>query len=420
MSKRKSINRWFQWESGMLVVIAIGSLFFKLGSEFYLSSKFQLLLVLIAGICGSLLTIPYFDQPKSSMAQKIQTLLKVVVNLIYVITISTVTSDGLSLLWESFKVAPNFLFYLGSLLVFILILPGYFKLLIDEKQPALRMLAVFVFYFTSIQITGVFGLGNHYVSESALLNWLVFIIGTSLVILAMNSWGYRFPRFRFNRGINYWWLALLVFPRFLFMFGAAGSWNRVISLPVTVKLATVGHGLLPITIYIGSTILFICFKEELIFRYLFLNQILATVKGSTRIKVLKAALITSFLFGTWHLQNFSYQTVGATLLQVTAAFAMGMAFAIICLYTGTIWITIFMHSVFDLVMVDPINSQSPFAGQPSAFLIEFILMTSAIQIVVALLTIYLAKMPPFEQTMRDNRLLNSPKTTEHWVTEYSK
>ncbi|MGF2387114.1 lysostaphin resistance A-like protein [Lentilactobacillus otakiensis] len=420
MNKQKSINRWFRWESELLVMTGMGAYFFKPGSEFYLSSKLQLLLILIAGTCGGLLTIPCFDRPRSIWQRNFEILLKVIVNLLYVIAISTVISDVLSLLWESFKVAPNLLFYLGSFLVFILILPGYFKLLIDEKRPTLRMLAVFVFYFTSIQITGVLGLGNHYVSQFALLNWLVFIIGTSLVILAMDSWGYRFPRFRFNRGINYWWLALLVFPRFLFMFGAAGSWRRVISLPVTVKLATIGHGLLPITIYIGSTILFICFKEELIFRYLFLNQILAAVKGSTRARVLKAALITSFLFGAWHLQNFSYQTVGATLLQVTAAFAMGMAFAIICLYTGTIWITIFMHSVFDLVVVDPINSQSPFAGQPSAFLIEFILITSAIQIVVALLTIHLAKMRPFEQTIRDNQLLNSPRMTKHWVTEYSK
>ncbi|EHL95290.1 CAAX amino terminal protease family protein [Lentilactobacillus parafarraginis F0439] len=179
---------------------------------------------------------------------------------------------------------------------------------------------------------------------------------------------------------------------------------------MTFKLVSVSDmkGVLLTGVYIAFTVLTVCFKEELIFRYLFLSQILNMVTGTPKVKILKSVLLTAFLFALWHLQNFTYQPVLGTIMQATAAFAMGMAFAIICLYTGTIWITVIMHSIFDLFMVDNVSNQSPFSVEPSAFTIEFILITTAIQIVVVLLAIYLVKTASFEQTIRENRLARQP------------
>ncbi|WP_054735232.1 CPBP family intramembrane glutamic endopeptidase [Lentilactobacillus parafarraginis] len=335
---------------------------------------------------------------------------KIIAMMIYLYAVDTIVSDLLDHIWRSSGVAPTFLFYLGTILVFIGILPGYFRLILAETNSPLRMLALFIFYYEAVVIPNTFGFGKNYVSSFDAINLLTFVVATALVIIAMNHWGYRFPRFKFNHQVNYWWLALLVFPRFIFMGFSAGSWSRLFSLPVTFKLASVSDmkGFLLTGVYIVFTVLTICFKEELIFRYLFLSQILNMVTGTPKVKILKSVLFTAFLFALWHLQNFTYQPVLGTIMQATAAFAMGMAFAIICLYTGTIWITVIMHSIFDLFMVDNVSNQSPFSVEPSAFTIEFILITTAIQIVVVLLAIYLVKTASFEQTIRENRLSRQP------------
>ena len=86
-----------------------------------------------------------------------------------------------------------------------------------------------------------------------------------------------------------------------------------------------------------------------------------------------------------------------------------MIFSVICLYTGTIWITVILHSLFDLLLVDATSVQSPFTVSPNSFGVEFVVLTTTIQIIVAVLAIYLTKSGPFEQTIRENRLGSKPR-----------
>lgn len=352
-----------------------------------------------------------FTSRKDVLSKSIQILLKITNYLFYLIFLEAIINTIMSVLWRQTSIPVTVCFYLDVVLVVLLSLPMLYKLVIFEDNVVLRAISIFLFYYLIYLVPGNFKLGNTWFPDYSPVTLIAFILETSLVIFAMHKWGYRFPRLKLNKNINYWWLVFLVIPRFLVMGFSAGSWSRLLSAPLVVRLAVPQDmkGIVATITYVSFTILMTCFKEELIFRYLFLAQLFENQHGNIRKRVLKSALISSLLFGAWHLQNFNYQPVLSTLLQAFSAFAMGMVFSLICLYTGTIWITVIMHSVFDLFIVDKVISVSPLQSQPNAFMTEFMLLISVIQIGVTLIVIYKINSGPFEQTLHDNQFSGTSK-----------
>lgn len=87
----------------------------------------------------------------------------------------------------------------------------------------------------------------------------------------------------------------------------------------------------------------IALLEEAFFRAL-LVPILRGEKG----KDLFAVLVSAALFAAMHLLNLFSGNVGAVFLQVGYTFLLGCMFAVMLLYTGNVWLCIFVHFLFDV------------------------------------------------------------------------
>lgn len=85
------------------------------------------------------------------------------------------------------------------------------------------------------------------------------------------------------------------------------------------------------------------FVEETAFRGLILRAL--APRG-----VRRAAVVSSVLFGSMHVVNLLFGAdLGATLLQVGYATAMGFTFAAVALRTGVIWPLVVIHTLMDAV-----------------------------------------------------------------------
>ncbi|MGT2929379.1 CPBP family intramembrane glutamic endopeptidase [Streptococcus dentasini] len=91
--------------------------------------------------------------------------------------------------------------------------------------------------------------------------------------------------------------------------------------------------------------------EETMVRYLILLSMLASfsVSKPVRIRILQAIFLSSLIFGAIHITNLLRgQGLANTSLQVLAATAIGIPFALIYLYTGRLSLTILYHAVWDI------------------------------------------------------------------------
>ncbi|MCH4163675.1 MAG: CPBP family intramembrane metalloprotease [Lentilactobacillus diolivorans] len=405
MTRSNRLNLFFG--IGSLVYLVLGIIFYYLKITRYFVSMTNPILIALVFISALIIASNYFANRSDIVSKSIQIILKIVNYLFYIYFLTMIINAILEIVWRQTQISPTVFFYLGIILLATLSVPLLSKLVISEENNILRMIGIFLFYYMIITTPLTLKIGRTWFPDLALVTLLSFIFGSALVIFAMRKWGYRFPRFKINHNVNYWWLAGLILPSFLFMGFSVGSWTRLLSTPFTINLIAPfpEKSVLPVVFYVICTILMTCFKEELIFRYLFLAQLLNIQKGNSKRKVLKSVLISSLLFGLWHLKNLNHQPLFSTLLQTLAAFALGMIFSLVCLYTGTIWITVIMHSIFDLFMIDRAIPISPFQAQPNAFFVEYIILAAIIEIGLVLFILNKINLEPFEQTIRENRFL---------------
>ncbi|MCT3398481.1 CPBP family intramembrane glutamic endopeptidase [Lentilactobacillus hilgardii] len=209
--------------------------------------------------------------------------------------------------------------------------------------------------------------------------WILIIGNFTIAIYLMIYWGYRLPRLKINTSVNYWWLLLAVVTLLLNMGLSAGSWMRLL----TNFDLTLAQNSLLIVLF---TIIWTGLKEEFMFRYLFLWPLASIKRVSIESRVFWSSLISALFFGLCHAQNLTEQGVLQTCLQIFAAFGIGFLFSVIALYTGTIWISVVIHCMIDLIGF-PINNGGAFSGNTSWFLVEFILLTRIIELIVAFLLI---------------------------------
>ncbi len=93
--------------------------------------------------------------------------------------------------------------------------------------------------------------------------------------------------------------------------------------------------------------LMIGFFEEFTFRGVLYTSILESHRGSTR-EIFLATLVTSLAFGGIHLLNLFFGAgLGATLLQAGYSTLIGGMLSIVLLKTGSIWLCIAIHAVYD-------------------------------------------------------------------------
>lgn len=139
---------------------------------------------------------------------------------------------------------------------------------------------------------------------------------------------------------------ILTIPRFLFCFFYLGIPFIVMGI-----MHMIGFGLFGASPSVWFMAILtgltpgIC--EELIFRGIVFNKASELLEGR-RNSYLTAAVLSSAVFGLAHLANLSSQTLIPTLSQVYFAFAVGICYCGIYLFSGTLWIPILLHSIVDI------------------------------------------------------------------------
>lgn len=88
------------------------------------------------------------------------------------------------------------------------------------------------------------------------------------------------------------------------------------------------------------------FAEEFIFRNLFFNAFIGVFKKQ-KYSLFLASMAVSAIFGLMHLVNLSHQTWAATSQQVFYAFAIGLLFCVIHVWSNGMIVPAMMHFLFD-------------------------------------------------------------------------
>lgn len=86
--------------------------------------------------------------------------------------------------------------------------------------------------------------------------------------------------------------------------------------------------------------------EETLFRFAILG-ILFYAWRNFKQRLPLAIVVSALLFGLAHLSNAALQHWDMTILQAVSAFALGLFFAIVYVYTGQLWLAMLMHGLLD-------------------------------------------------------------------------
>lgn len=94
----------------------------------------------------------------------------------------------------------------------------------------------------------------------------------------------------------------------------------------------------------SATFFFFCpIYEEIIFRGFILFGLMSIYS------VAQSIIISSILFGLWHLKNiFSYSKKELALQILSTTFLLGPLTALVTVWTGTIWIAVIVHYIINL------------------------------------------------------------------------
>lgn len=87
--------------------------------------------------------------------------------------------------------------------------------------------------------------------------------------------------------------------------------------------------------------------EESVFRGVIQGTVADFFKKNDPFADCKTVLVTSVLFSFMHLFNLFGAGMGATFLQMGYTFLLGVMFSAVLLKTGSLWVCIFLHALFD-------------------------------------------------------------------------
>lgn len=113
------------------------------------------------------------------------------------------------------------------------------------------------------------------------------------------------------------------------------------------KIGTFSHNYPPITLTLFAPI-----YEEVIFRGIFLSGLIYMYG------MIPAVIITSILFGIWHIRSIFFMSAEKTIVQMLyTGLILGPIFALVTIYTGSIWIAVILHFLNNLLA--PILEKKP-------------------------------------------------------------
>jgi membrane protease YdiL (CAAX protease family) len=104
------------------------------------------------------------------------------------------------------------------------------------------------------------------------------------------------------------------------------------------KIGTFSHNYPPHTLTLFAPI-----YEEVLFRGIFLSGLIYMYG------MIPAIIITSILFGIWHIRSIFFMSVNKTIVQILyTGLILGPIFALVTIYTGSIWLAVILHFLNNL------------------------------------------------------------------------
>lgn len=165
-----------------------------------------------------------------------------------------------------------------------------------------------------------------------------------MVTTVMRAWHLSWPGLKpqFGWGFSWWVLLTLIVVDILFTiwnaYGTGSSWQNVLTSYHFVWKRPNGT--------LTMTALEAAIGEETMFRFGTLGCVLYAFRNFDN-RIPYAVIISSLLFGLIHFFNLGEQSLSMTTVQAISAFALGMFFAVVYLYTGQLWLTMLMHFLVD-------------------------------------------------------------------------
>lgn len=179
------------------------------------------------------------------------------------------------------------------------------------------------------------------ISNSGFVDAIAFFV---LALIIMHNWNFEFPGYKMANKTKPWILiGLMIICIWFLLQNSFGAGKNFFSSFYLFDFSGIHFTVKYVLSGLKAGI-----AEETAFRYIFL-AILLIILDRFRYKIFYSALISSFLFGLIHLTNVSAgQDLPNTLIQVLAAFGIGMLFSSIYLYTGLFIWPVIMHSLIDI------------------------------------------------------------------------
>lgn len=221
-----------------------------------------------------------------------------------------------------------FLYYL------VMFIPFVFVIASKAKNSILRLIFTYFQFFIIVLVINDFK--SNIILHSTVLQAVAYFI---FIVLLMHLWGAAGPDVKTSKKENGWIIVTLVIITLIFTI--LNAWNNIYSF----------HQLIG-DIFSDKIINFLesieaGIGEEILLRYA-VTVCLLWIFSKSAHRLIFTILGSSLIFGLSHLANlFQGQTLAPTLDQIIFAFAVGLLFMMIYLYTGKIWITMLFHFMVD-------------------------------------------------------------------------
>lgn len=181
-----------------------------------------------------------------------------------------------------------------------------------------------------------------------------------MAVAAMRSWEMSWPGImpRFGTDFSWWHLALLLLVGLLYIFingfSSGTSWSNLLtSYDFAAFHPTINFALEAFEAGVA---------EETLCRFIGLGVLLYAFRN-LRAQVPVALIVSAVLFGCLHLANLVEQPLLITTLQVVGATMMGLYFGVVYLYTGQLWLAMFLHALLDFVAFS-VSGTTSMSGTP--------------------------------------------------------
>ena len=220
-----------------------------------------------------------------------------------------------------------FLYYL------VMFVPFAYVIAAKAKNLFLRLIFIYSQYFI---IGFIVSSKNSVLLHSNVLQAVAYLI---FVVLLMHLWGAAGPDVKSNKKENALVIIVLIFIILFYAFiNASNNLDTFQELIKDISNDNVINFWETIRAGIG---------EEITIRYAVAVCLLWIFSKSVH-RLVFAILGSSIIFGLSHLVNLTNsQALEATIYQVLNAFAIGLIFMTIFLYTGKIWVTMLLHFIID-------------------------------------------------------------------------